>query len=250
MPGSGQLMPTKTASIIIIGNEILTGKTREKNSEFLIDELHRLGIALRRIVMIPDDIEEIARIVRQYAAEFDYVFTSGGIGPTHDDLTIAGVARAFGRAVVRDRRLEALIRELFGDGLDEARMRMADTPEGSELIAAEGLRWPVVVTENVYIFPGVPEILRSKFAAIRERFRTAPYRTTSVFTQEDEFDLAPRLSRIAADHPEVEIGSYPTFGREEYRVRITLEARETAALQSALSDLLGNLDPSRLVRIE
>jgi molybdopterin-biosynthesis enzyme MoeA-like protein len=129
-------------------------------------------------------------------------------------------------------------------------MRMADIPAGSELIASEGLRWPVVSTDNVYIFPGVPEILRSKFSAIRERFRTTPYRTTSVFTHEDEFDLAPRLSRVAAAHPEVEIGSYPTFGREEYRVKITLEATEPAAVESALSDLLQSLDPRLLVRVE
>jgi molybdenum cofactor synthesis domain-containing protein len=243
-------MQSKTASIIIIGNEILTGKTQEQNAAFLIGELHRLGVALRRVTVIPDDVEEIARVVRECAGQFDYVFTSGGVGPTHDDLTIAAVALAFNRPVIRNPELAALIHELFGENLDEARMRMADIPAGSELIASEGLRWPVVSTDNVYIFPGVPEILRSKFSAIRERFRTTPYRTTSVFTHEDEFDLAPRLSRVAAAHPEVEIGSYPTFGREEYRVKITLEATEPAAVESALSDLLQSLDPRLLVRVE
>jgi molybdopterin-biosynthesis enzyme MoeA-like protein len=188
--------------------------------------------------------------VRECAALFDYVFTSGGVGPTHDDLTIAAVALAFNRPVIRSPELAALIHELFGDNLDEARMRMADLPEGSELIASEGLRWPVVSTGNVYIFPGVPEILRGKFSAIRERFRATPYRTTSVFTHEDEFDLAPRLRRVAAAHPGVEIGSYPTFGCEEYRVKITLEATQPAAVESALSDLLQSMDPRLLVRVE
>jgi len=243
-------MHTKTACIIITGNEILSGKTPEQNAAFLIQELHDLGIALRRIVVIPDELEEIAATVRECASRFDYVFTSGGIGPTHDDLTIEGVARAFERPVARHPSLAALMHELFGNNLDEARMRMADTPEGSELIVTEGLRWPVVATENVYIFPGVPEILRNKFAAIRERFRSAPYRTASVFTQEDEFDLAPRLAQLAAGHPRVEVGSYPTFGCEEYRVKITLEGSGRTDLESALSDLLQSLDPARLVRVE
>ena len=244
------MMTAKTAAIIVIGNEILSGKIPERNAGYLLPELHKLGVAVRRMIVIPDEVEEISRAVRECASQFDYVFTSGGVGPTHDDLTVAGVGRAFNRPVVRNEALAALIRELFGRQADEARLRLADVPEGAHLVASEGIRWPVLAVENVYIFPGVPEILRSKFDAIRERFRSAPFRNASVLTQEDEFDLAPGLRHLAEANPEVEVGSYPTFACEEYRVRITLQSGTPAAVDAALAQLLKMLDPQRLVGVE
>src|SRR5581483_4500509 len=168
-------MRQKTAAIVVIGNEILTGKSPDKNASFLIDELHQLGVALRRIVIIPDELDTIAQAVRECAAGFDYVFTSGGVGPTHDDMTIAGIARAFDRRVVRHAQLEAMLRSYFGEGIDEARLRLADIPEDASLLYDSGMRWPVLAVENVYVLPGVPELFRSKFEAIRERFRAAPF---------------------------------------------------------------------------
>ena len=243
-------MRQKTAAIVVIGNEILTGKSEDKNASFLIKELYKLGVTLRRIVMIPDEVEEIARSVRECAAAFDYVFTSGGIGPTHDDVTIEGVARAFNRPVVRHPELDAMLRGYFGDNADEARMRMADIPEGSDLLRDQGMRWPLVATENVFILPGVPEFFRSKFEAIRERFRAEPFHVSAIYTREDEFDLAPRLDEVAASHPDVEIGSYPTFTREDYRVKITIESKEEAAVERARAALVALLDPARLARTE
>jgi len=243
-------MQQKTAAIVVIGNEILTGKSEDKNASYLIGELHRLGVALRRIVVISDDVVEIARTVRECAAGFDYVFTSGGVGPTHDDVTIEGVARAFDRAVVRVPELEAMLRTYFGEGINEARLRMADAPDRSQLIRAEGLRWPVLATENVYVLPGVPELFRSKFEAIRELFRGEPFFTGAVYTREDEFDIAPRLDRVAAGHPEVEIGSYPTFTRDDYRVKITIESKVEAAVERARTELLELLDPAAIAGSE
>ena len=241
-------MQQKTAAIVVIGNEILTGKSDDKNASYLIGELYKLGVALRRIVIIADDVAEIARAVHECAAGFDFVFTSGGVGPTHDDVTIEGVARAFDRRVVRLPELEAMLRGYFGDGVNEARLRMADAPEGSELIRAEGLRWPVLATENVFVLPGVPELFRSKFEAIRERFRGEPFYTSAIYTLEDEFDIAPRLDRVAASHPEVEIGSYPTFTRDDYRVKITIESKIEAAVDRARGELLELLDPAAIAR--
>ena len=243
-------MGQKTAAIVVIGNEILTGKSEDKNASFLIAELHGLGVALRRIVMIPDEVETIATAVRECADGFDYVFTSGGVGPTHDDVTIEGVARAFGREVVRHPELEAMLRGYFGDGIDSARLRMADTPEGAELIREVDMRWPVLAMDNVYVLPGVPELFRKKFEAIRERFRAEPYHTHTIYTREDEFDIAPRLDQVAANHPDVEIGSYPTFTREDYRVKITIESKEQDAVERARDELLKLLDPASLSRVE
>lgn len=243
-------MQQKTAAIVVIGNEILTGKSEDKNASFLIGEMYTLGVALRRIVVIPDDVEAIAKAVRECAEGFDFVFTSGGVGPTHDDVTIEGVARAFGREVVRHQELESMLRGYFGEGIDAARLRMADAPEGAELIRADGMRWPVLAMSNVYVLPGVPELFRKKFESIRERFRAEPFHTRVIYTLEDEFDIAPRLDDIAANNPEVEIGSYPTFTREDYRVKITLESKQLAAVERARDQLLLLLDPSSLALVE
>lgn len=243
-------MRQKTAAVVVIGNEILTGKSEDRNASFLIKELYGLGVALRRVDIIPDDVGEIARSVRECSAAFDFVFTSGGVGPTHDDVTIEGVARAFDRPVVRHPELAAMIRGYFGEGADETRLRMADTPEGSELIRDEGLRWPVLATENVYVLPGVPELFRSKFEAIRHRFRAEPFHSRALYTREDEFDIALQLQSVAAAHPDVEIGSYPTFTRDDYRVKITVESKEEVAVERAVAALVELLDPGSLVRPE
>jgi FAD synthetase len=243
-------MRQKTAAIVVIGNEILTGKSEDRNASFLITELYALGVALRRVVIIPDEVEVIAAAVRECADAFDYVFTSGGVGPTHDDVTIEGVARAFGREVVRHPELEAMLRGYFGEGIDAARLRMADTPEGSELIKDDAVRWPVLAMKNVYVLPGVPELFRKKFEAIRERFRAEPFHIHTIYTRQDEFDIAPGLDTVATNHPDVEIGSYPTFTREDYRVKITIESKDLAAVERARDRLLALLDPASLAQVE
>ena len=243
-------MRQKTAAIVVIGNEILTGKSDDKNARFLIGEMYSLGVALRRIVVIPDEVEAIATAVRECAEGFDFVFTSGGVGPTHDDVTIEGVARAFGRAVVRQPELEAMLRGYFGEGIDAARLRMADTPDGSELIREDGMRWPVLAINNVYVLPGVPELFQKKFESIRERFRAEPFYSHCIYTREDEFDIAPRLDAVAVENPDVEIGSYPTFTREDYRVKITIESKEKAAVERARDRLLSLLNADSVARVE
>jgi molybdenum cofactor synthesis domain-containing protein len=243
-------MSVPTAAILVIGDEILSGKTDDLNARLLISELRELGVALRRIMVVPDDIEEVAAAARDLAARFDYIFTSGGVGPTHDDVTITGIARAFSRPVVRHPELEARIKTYFGEDVDEARLRMADVPEGAELIEAPDLRWPVLLCGNIYILPGVPELFRRKFEAIRERFRVAPFYARAIYTQEDEFDLAARLREVAERHPQVAIGSYPNFSSPEYRVKLTLESKEAAALEAAVMALMEMLDRDRLVRSE
>lgn len=243
-------MQIPTAAILVIGDEILSGKTADQNAQLLIGELRALGVALKRILVIPDDVEEVAASVRALAAGFDYVFTSGGVGPTHDDVTLVGVAQAFEVAIVRQPDLEARLRGYFGERIDEAKLRMADVPQGAELIETAEMRWPVLGMRNVYILPGVPELFRKKFLAIRERFRVAPFYARALYTLEDEFDIAARLSAVAEAHPQVAIGSYPSFSSPDYKVKLTLESKDEAALQAAVAALLAELDPAQLVRQE
>lgn len=243
-------MSVTTAAILVIGDEILSGKTEEQNARFLISELRDLGVALRCILTIPDEIETVAAAARNLSSRFDYVFTSGGVGPTHDDVTIKGIASAFNRPVIRHAELESRLRSYFGEKTDESHLRMADVPEGAELIETGEMRWPLLACENVYILPGVPELFTKKFTAIRERFRALPFYARAVFTQEDEFDIATQLQEVASQHPQVTIGSYPNFSSPEYKVKLTLESKNEAALQSAITALLAILDPARLVRSE
>jgi molybdenum cofactor synthesis domain-containing protein len=243
-------MSVPTAAILVIGDEILSGKTEDQNARLLIGELRELGVALRRILVIPDDIDQVAAAVRDLSPHFDHVFTSGGVGPTHDDVTILGIARAFDRPIVRHPDLERRIKFFFGEEVDDSRLRMADVPEGSELIDSPELRWPLLACRNVYILPGVPEHFRRKFLAIRERFRVEPFYARAIYTLEDEFDLAANLRAVADANPQVAIGSYPSFSSSEYRVKLTLESKDGAALETALGELLAMLDQQKFVRCE
>jgi molybdenum cofactor synthesis domain-containing protein len=243
-------MSVPNAAILVIGDEILSGKTEDRNAHMLISELRELGVALRHIAVIPDDINEVAAAVRDLSARFDYVFTSGGVGPTHDDVTIVGIARAFDAAIVRHPDLERIIRDYFGENTDESRLRMADVPEGSALIDGPEMRWPVLACRNVYILPGVPEHFSRKFLEIRERFRVEPFYARALYTLEDEFDLAENLRAVADAHPQVAIGSYPSFSTPDYRVKLTLESKDSKALEAAVRALMAALDAGKLVRSE
>ncbi len=243
-------MNATTAAILVIGDEILSGKVEDQNARLLIGELRELGVALRRILLIPDNVETVAAAVRELSAGFDHVFTSGGVGPTHDDVTLLGVARAFNKPIVRHPDLEQRLKSHFGDGADESKLRMADVPENAELLEMPDWRWPVLVCGNVYILPGVPELFRKKFLAMRERFRVAPFFAKAIYTQEDEFDIAEELRQVAEAHPAVAIGSYPNFSSPDYKVKLTLESKDKDALIAAVEVLLTKLDPQQLVRSE
>ena len=238
-----------TAGIAIIGDEILSGKFVEENAAFLIGELRALGVDLKRIVVIPDDKADIAQTVRELAARFDHVFTSGGVGPTHDDVTIAAIAEAFGMGVVRHPELEARVRAYWGERLTEPNLRLADIPSGAHLVYGKDQVWPVVAVENVYILPGVPGLFRRKFVDIRDRFRSEPVTIARVYIDADEGFIAGDLDAVVAAHGGVKIGSYPRFSEKDFKVLVTLEGREAAEVASAFALLVERLG-GRVVRSE
>ncbi len=227
-----------TAGVVIIGDEILSGKFVEENAAFLIGELRSLGVDLRRIVVIPDDRADIAATVRELSDRFDHVFTSGGVGPTHDDVTIESIATAFGTGVARHPDLERRVRAYWGDKLVEPNLRLADIPDGAELVFGKDEVWPVVCYRNVYILPGVPALFRRKFVDIRERFRAEPVTTARVYVATDEGNIADDLDATVAAFPAVKIGSYPRFSESDFRVLITLEGRDAEAVAGAFAMLV------------
>jgi len=238
-----------TAGIVIIGDEILTGKFVEENAAFLIGELRALGVDLKRITVIPDELEDIAATVTDFAVRFDHVFTSGGVGPTHDDVTMAGIARGFGTPVVREPELEERVRAYWGDQLAEANLRLADVPQGAVLVYGRDRIWPVVSFRNVYILPGVPALFRRKFVDIRETFRSEPVTVARVYVDVDEGELAPHLDAAVAAFPRVKLGSYPRFSETEFKVLVTLEGRIADDVMGARAMLVAALG-ARVVRVE
>jgi len=240
----------RTAGIIVVGNEILSGKIADTNSAFLARELYAIGVALRRIVVVPDDLEEIAEAVRTFRPLYDVVFTSGGVGPTHDDVTIAGVARGLGRAVVRHPGIEQRLREFFRERINEARLKMSEIPEGAELIFEGDLSFPTLKVENIYILPGIPELFQAKVRALEPRLAVDPYFMRVVYTNEAESAIAEMLSQTLAAYPELLLGSYPKLGDPNYRVRITLESKDKDYLEQAFRHLLALLPPGAVLRTE
>ncbi len=233
---------SKTAGIVVIGNEILSGRTRDENTPYLLTELRDLGVDVRRVSVVSDELESIRDEVREFAEAFDYVFTSGGVGPTHDDVTIAGIAAAFRRGIERSPELESILRRYYQEIVTEATLRMADVPEGAQLVTRGRMLFPVIAVENVYIFPGVPEILVAKFEGIKEMFRQDPYFVLEVFLRAEESGIADVLNGVLDRFPDVSLGSYPTFSNPNYTVKLTLESKDKTYLDKAHAFLVERLD--------
>ncbi len=240
----------KTAGILLIGNEILSGKITDANAAYLCRELRALGVEVRRITVIPDEVDLIAAEVRAFSASYDVVFTSGGVGPTHDDVTIEGVARALDVPVIREPRLVQVLEGYYKGRLNEARLKMAEVPQGAELTADGELVFPAVVVRNIYILPGVPEIFRQKFDALKERFRETPFHLCCVYVSMGEGTLADHLNELLAAHPELMLVSYPEFSNPEYKVKVTLESKDRGYLDAAVGRFLDRLPKEAIVRVE
>jgi molybdenum cofactor synthesis domain-containing protein len=239
-----------TAGILVIGNEILSGKVVDTNSPYLCRELRALGVDVERIVTIPDVVPVIAEHVRVMSQGFDFVLTSGGIGPTHDDLTIEGVAAAFGAALQHSDSILERMRRAMGSEPNASQRKMAQIPAGATLLDAGDLWFPLVVVGNVYIFPGIPELLRKKFESARERFRGVPFVLKRVYVRSMESEIAEDLHAVLKEYPELLLGSYPRIQEETFRVLLTLESRDAGYVQRALDALLERLPASAVFKVE
>jgi len=239
-----------SAGLIVVGNEILSGKVVDTNGPFLARELRALGVELRRILTIPDEVDEIAAAVRDFRDAYDVVFTSGGIGPTHDDVTVEGVAAGLGRRVVRHPAIETRLREFYKDQVNEARLKMAEVPEGAGLVVDRQLGFPTMVVDDVYVLPGIPSLFEQKFHGLRERFAGTPYHLRIVYSKEGEGSIAEYLNATLAAFPNLMLGSYPKLGDPEYAVRLTLESKDQRYVEAALEHLLATMPPEWIVRVE
>ena len=200
-----------TAALVIIGNEILSGRTQDANLQFLGEQLNALGVRLREVRVIPDDEETIVETVNTLRAGFDYVFTTGGIGPTHDDITAAAVAKAIGTRLERHPEAEALLLGHYKpEDVTPARMKMAYIPVGAALFDNPVSKAPGFRLENVYVLPGVPRIMQAMFGLFSHELTGGdPVLAASITSRIPEGRMGMRLGEIQDRYPDADIGSYP-----------------------------------------
>ena len=243
-------MQERSCALIVIGNEILSGKIQDTNAYFAARELRGIGVSLKRIAVVPDELDAIAEEVCYCSQRFDIVLTSGGVGPTHDDITITGVAAAFRRPVVIHPELEELIRKHFSERLNAAGLKMAEVPEGAILNEGGPMIFPTVQVENVYMLPGIPQLFEGKLLALKPRFATDPYFMRAIYTSAGEGMIAAMLNSCLERFPNLMLGSYPRINSSEYRVKLTLESKDPDYLELAFQYLLELLPKEVVTKTE
>ncbi|XP_062598134.1 FAD synthase-like [Saccostrea cucullata] len=246
-----------TAGIIVIGDEILKGQTADTNSHFLCKHLFTLGVKVKKISVIGDDLEVIAKEVCEFSSRYTHVITSGGIGPTHDDLTFEGVAKAFNDVVSPHPDIVELCRQFWGaEDLSSPKMKLAMIPKSARLVygvnkkTGEKNKFPLVVVNNVYIFPGVPSIMERSFIALEDLFKNpdAHFYTEEIFVQQDEVSIAAILNEVDQEFKlDVTLGSYPDFHNSYYKVKLMLESSKPEQIHKAIASLKEKLPEGSIV---
>jgi len=228
------------AAIVIIGGEILSGRTQDANTSWIAEKLTGHGVFVSEVRIIPDVVETIARTIRELRAQYDYVFTTGGIGPTHDDITAESVARAFGRNLVTDEEAMRLLAEHYGVAeLTLPRAKMARVPEGAALIPNPVSAAPGFIVENVYVMAGVPRIMQAMFDHILGMIQAGkPILSNTVTCGLPESVIADDLSSLQNRYPSITIGSYPHYRGGILGLSLVMRGTDAEAVTSATEDLV------------
>ena len=225
-----------TAAILVIGDEILSGRTKDKNIGYIAEYLTNIGIDLREVRVVPDVEGEVVGAINALRSRYTYLFTTGGIGPTHDDITADCVAKAFGVAIDHDpRAIKVMLERYNPEDLNEARMRMARIPDGAELIDNPISKAPGFMLGNVIVMAGVPNIMQAMLDNVAARLATGAKMLVSTIDTGGlpEGIYAAGLGAVASAHPGVSIGSYPSFHAGGFRNQIVLRSKDQALLGPA-----------------
>ena len=230
-----------TAAVLLIGDEILSGRTKDKNLGYIADFLTALGIDLEEARVVGDEEAAIVAAVNELRGRYSYLFTTGGIGPTHDDITADAIAKAFGVPIDHDPAAVALLQAFFseiGREPNEARMRMARLPQGARMIPNPVSRAPGFQIGNVFVMAGIPAIMQAMLQELAPRLsHGAPMRSAAVTIRAGEGDIAAGLAAIQKAHPTVVIGSYPFQANDGFAAEIVLRSRDEAALAAAAAEV-------------
>jgi len=228
-----------TAAIIIIGSEVLSGRTQDENIQYLAKRLSELGIRLKEVRIIGDEEPAIISAAQELSAAYAYVFTTGGLGFTHDDRTAVSLAHAFGTRVQEHPEALRLLQEYYGDALNEARRRMALIPMGAILIDNPVSKAPAFQIQNVFALAGIPCVMQVMFEGLVGRItKGKPIQFATVNCQLPEGIIADSLAKIQNSHPAVEIGSYPYFSSGVLGVNLVLRGTDKNLIQKAMVDVV------------
>jgi molybdenum cofactor synthesis domain-containing protein len=241
-----------TAAVLVIGDEILSGRTKDKNIGYIAEYLTAIGIDLKEVRVVADDESAIVEALNTLRDRYTYVFTTGGIGPTHDDITADCVAKAFGVGIDHDPRAVALLRARFGAAdLNEARMRMARIPDGADLIPNKVSTAPGFRIGNVFVMAGVPAIMQTMLDAAAATLRTGTKMLSeSVRADAREGDIGGPLGNVAKAHPGTSIGSYPFFDPERGpNTNIVVRSRDAQSLAAAKAAVEAMLEQVRAAKL-
>lgn len=248
-PGNGNgARRQTTVGLAVIGNEVLSAKVRDENTPVLLDRLGLAGVRIGEVALLPDDPARIAQVVRDFADRFDFVVTTGGVGPTHDDCTWKAVAQALGRPLVLHAELVDRIRTRLGRPLTPEQERLAWLPEGTLVLGAEG-RWPTLQVANVFVLPGVPSLVVGRVEQICAMLAQPRPELATLYLTVDEWDEVPAIDAVVAAFGDVEIGSYPIFHDADHRLRLTFEGFERDRVAAAVDLLLLRVGVQHLVRL-
>ncbi len=241
-----------TAAAVLIGNELLSGSVADKNMHYIAKSLVQSGITLTEVRVIPDDCDVIVKVIRELRTQVDYVFTTGGIGPTHDDITAESIAKAFDLPLIQHPKTAHILREFFESKnveVNDERMRMANMPEGAKPVLHDQSPVPGFCIENVYVMAGVPGAMRSMLdAAIPGLKKGKPVHSVSLRCDLQEGTLAKKLAAIQAGYPAIDIGSYPLSQEFHYHVSLVVRGVDKilinevcTKIKKLIAELDGNL---------
>jgi molybdenum cofactor synthesis domain-containing protein len=242
------MQQSPTAKIIIIGNEILSGKTQDENTQFIAQELCKLGIKLTEVRVIADIEIEIIKAIRELKTQCTYLFTTGGIGPTHDDITSESIAKALNRDYLINEEAEDILRRYYyykdkNNEFSEANLKMAYMPEGAELIPNKETTAPGFKIENIYVLAGVPFIMQSMFKELEEKLiggKAIISHSLDVYIGESR--IAKDLAQIQKDHPNIELGSYPFIRSGKWGTTIVVTSTDQEESQIVLNKIHNFID--------
>ena len=226
-------MMNKHAAILIVGNEILSGRTRDRNAYFLACALKEIGVLVKRIVVIPDVIGQIATEVNALRHAFDYVIVCGGIGPTPDDVTRPAVALAFGVPCEPHPEAVRILHDYYKERASARRLVMAELPRAAALIPNPNTGAPGFAVENVFVLPGIPELVESMFAHVAAQLAHAPFAELEFPVALAESEFADVMDAAVARFPAVEIGSYPSCSAGQWRCVLVVKGADAAQVQAA-----------------
>ena len=255
-------MATKTAGIIIIGDEILKGHTRDTNSAFLLSKLWSLGVRVEKVSTIPDEVKSIAEEIQQFSAKYDIVITSGGIGPTHDDVTISGIAQGIGEELENNEQMKNILEKLCASEetiVNESILKMAMLPKSmllrfpNDAGKNDKVLFPLMNVHNIYIFPGIPEYLERSFLKFSYLFHVpeSTFFLYKLYISVDESQIADALTEVDRNFTEdLHLGSYPFVNEKNYKVKVTLESGSEETIEKAYELLIQRLPTGSVLYVK